>query len=56
MDRELTPAYSGSGIFVLTGTAAALNAGPALVISFIISGFAAMLAALWYLPPRIDDT
>jgi APA family basic amino acid/polyamine antiporter len=28
----------GTGIFVLTGTAAAAHAGPALAISFIISG------------------
>jgi amino acid transporter len=27
-----------SGIFVLTGTVAAKNAGPAVVISFIVAG------------------
>jgi APA family basic amino acid/polyamine antiporter len=38
----------GTGIFVLTGTAAAQNAGPAIVISFAISGFVAAFAALCY--------
>uniref|UniRef100_A0A1D1YDP2 Putative amino acid permease YhdG n=1 Tax=Anthurium amnicola TaxID=1678845 RepID=A0A1D1YDP2_9ARAE len=38
----------GSGIFVLTGNAAAENAGPAVVISFIISGIASAFAALSY--------
>ncbi|RIA83029.1 amino acid permease-domain-containing protein [Glomus cerebriforme] len=38
----------GSGIFVLTGEAAATKAGPAVVISFIISGVAAAFAALSY--------
>ena len=31
-------AIIGAGIFVLTGTAAAQHAGPAIVISFIIAG------------------
>ena len=38
----------GAGIFVLSGVAAANYAGPALVISFVISGLAAMLAGLCY--------
>lgn len=38
----------GTGIFVLTGIAAAKYAGPALAISFVISGIAAVLAALVY--------
>ncbi|KAG9293236.1 hypothetical protein G9A89_010607 [Geosiphon pyriformis] len=38
----------GTGIFVLTGEAAATKAGPAVVISFLISGFAASFAALSY--------
>lgn len=38
----------GSGIFVLTGTAAANHAGPAVVLSFAIAGFVAGLAALCY--------
>lgn len=41
-------AIIGTGIFVLTGVAAANYAGPAVVISFIISGMAAGLAALCY--------
>ena len=38
----------GTGIFVLTGTAAANHAGPALSLSFIIAGFGCTLAALCY--------
>ena len=38
----------GAGIFVLTGTAAAQYAGPALIISFIIAGATCALAALCY--------
>src|SRR5208337_2839834 len=38
----------GSGIFVLTGHAAAQIAGPAIVISFIISGIACAFAGLCY--------
>ncbi|QIB68749.1 amino acid permease [Aminipila butyrica] len=38
----------GSGIFVITGVAAADYAGPALTISFIIAGFACACAALCY--------
>ena len=38
----------GAGIFVLTGTVAASNAGPALSISFAIAGVACALAALCY--------
>ncbi|RGB41715.1 amino acid permease-domain-containing protein [Rhizophagus diaphanus] len=38
----------GSGIFVLTGQAAATKSGPAIVISFIISGIASSFAALSY--------
>lgn len=41
-------AIIGTGIFVLTGVAAARYAGPAVVISFMISGFVAALAALSY--------
>ncbi|CAM5249977.1 Amino acid permease OS=Rhodanobacter lindaniclasticus OX=75310 GN=B1991_17410 PE=4 SV=1 [Rhodanobacter lindaniclasticus] len=41
-------AVIGAGIFVLTGTAAAQFAGPALVISFLIAGFACALAGLCY--------
>ena len=38
----------GAGIFVITGTAAANFAGPAVIISFIISGLACVFAALCY--------
>jgi basic amino acid/polyamine antiporter, APA family len=38
----------GSGIFVLTGLAAAQHAGPAIVISFIIAGTGCMFAGLCY--------
>lgn len=41
-------AIIGTGIFVLTGVAAANYAGPAVTISFIISGIAAGLSALCY--------
>lgn len=41
-------AIIGTGIFVLTGVAAADYAGPALVLSFIISGMACAFAALCY--------
>jgi len=41
-------AIIGTGIFVLTGVASALYAGPAVVLSFVVSGFAATLAALCY--------
>lgn len=41
-------AIIGTGIFVLTGKVAAQNAGPALVISFIISGLACAFAGLCY--------
>ncbi len=41
-------AIIGTGIFVLTGIAAATQAGPAVVLSFIIAGFACAFAALSY--------
>ncbi|WP_088189148.1 amino acid permease [Desulfosporosinus sp. FKA] len=41
-------AIIGTGIFVLTGVAAAEYAGPALVLSFVISGIACAFAALVY--------
>ncbi|MBG9945694.1 amino acid permease [Brevibacillus formosus] len=41
-------AIMGTGIFVLTGVAAALHAGPALVLSFVIAALACVFAALCY--------
>lgn len=41
-------AIVGTGIFVLTGVAAAEHAGPALVLSFVLSGLACVFAALCY--------
>jgi amino acid transporter len=38
----------GTGIFVLTGRAAAANAGPAISLSFMVAGLAAALAGLCY--------
>jgi APA family basic amino acid/polyamine antiporter len=38
----------GTGIFVLTGKAAAISAGPGIVLSFVLSGVISMLAALCY--------
>lgn len=38
----------GTGIFVLTGTAAANHAGPALALSFIIAGLGCTFAGLCY--------
>ena len=41
-------AIIGTGIFVLTGIAAATQSGPAVVLSFIVSGIACTFAALSY--------
>ena len=38
----------GAGIFVLTGQQAAINAGPAIVLSFVLAGFVCALAAMCY--------
>ena len=38
----------GAGIFALSGTAAANYAGPAVIFSFIIAGFACAFAGLCY--------
>jgi APA family basic amino acid/polyamine antiporter len=38
----------GTGIFVLTGEAAGVEAGPAVAISFVVAGIACALAALCY--------
>src|SRR6266404_3522043 len=41
-------AIIGVGIFVFTGTAAALNAGPAVALSFVLAGFGCAFAGLCY--------
>ncbi len=41
-------AIIGAGIFVLTGLAAAQYAGPAIVLSFVLAGFACAFAGLCY--------
>jgi basic amino acid/polyamine antiporter, APA family len=41
-------AIIGTGIFVLTGQAAAMHAGPAIVLSMVVAGFASALAGLCY--------
>ncbi len=41
-------AVIGAGIFVLTGQAAAVYAGPAVVLSFVFAGIACALAGLCY--------
>jgi APA family basic amino acid/polyamine antiporter len=41
-------AIIGTGIFVLTGQAAAEHAGPAVVLSFVIAGTASVFAGLCY--------
>ena len=41
-------AVIGAGIFVLTGVAAATKAGPAIVLSYVVAGFACAFAAMAY--------
>jgi len=41
-------AIIGAGIFVLTGTAAAMFAGPAIVLSFVVAGVGCVFAGLCY--------
>ncbi len=41
-------AVIGAGIFVLTGHAAAANAGPAIALSFVLAGITCAFAALCY--------
>lgn len=38
----------GAGIFVMTGTASAQYAGPAIMLSFVVAGFACAFAGLCY--------
>src|SRR5262245_31598717 len=41
-------AIIGAGIFVITGTAAAQYAGPAIILSFVIAGIGCVFAGLCY--------
>jgi APA family basic amino acid/polyamine antiporter len=41
-------AIIGAGIFVMTGRAAAVEAGPAIVISYVVAGLGCFFAALCY--------
>ncbi len=41
-------AIIGAGIFVMTGRAAAVDAGPAILISYIVAGLGCLFAALCY--------
>jgi len=41
-------AIIGTGIFVLVGKAAANQAGPAIILSFVVAGLACVFAALCY--------
>jgi APA family basic amino acid/polyamine antiporter len=41
-------AIIGAGIFILTGIVAATHAGPAIIFSYVIAGFASAFAALSY--------
>src|SRR5215813_3145959 len=41
-------AIIGAGIFVLTGSAAAQYAGPAIILSFVLAGIGCVFAGLCY--------
>ena len=41
-------AIIGAGIFILTGVVAATHAGPAVILSYVVAGFACTFAALSY--------
>src|SRR3979409_1326010 len=41
-------AIIGAGIFVMTGRVAAFDAGPGIVLSFVVAGIACALAAFCY--------
>ncbi|XP_008799668.1 cationic amino acid transporter 6, chloroplastic-like [Phoenix dactylifera] len=44
----------GAGVFVTTGRAARQNAGPAIVVSYAIAGFCALLSAFCYTEFAVD--
>ena len=41
-------AIIGAGIFVATGRAAALDAGPGIILSYVVAGLGCLFAALCY--------
>ena len=41
-------AIIGAGIFVMTGRVASVDAGPAVILSYLLAGFACALAAFCY--------
>src|ERR1700722_1919317 len=41
-------AIIGAGIFVMTGRSAAVDAGPAILLSFVVAGIGCLFAALCY--------
>src|SRR6516225_435494 len=41
-------AIIGAGIFVMTGRAAAQDAGPAIILSYVVAGIGCAMAALCY--------
>src|SRR5262245_35244267 len=41
-------AIIGTGIFVMTGRVAAVDAGPAIILSFVVAGIGCVFAALCY--------
>lgn len=45
---SLNHRFSGTGIFVLSGEAAAKYAGPSVIVSFLVAALVAGLAALSY--------
>ncbi|CAN1227729.1 Cationic amino acid transporter 1 [Linum grandiflorum] len=46
--HEVKAAVIGAGIFVLTGLEARDHAGPAVVLSYVVSGVSAMLSVFCY--------
>ena len=47
-------AVIGAGIFVLTGIEAREVAGPAVVLSYVVSGFSAMLSVFCYIEFAVE--
>ena len=44
----------GAGVFVITGRASRLHAGPSIVISYAIAGLCALLSAFCYTEFAVD--